>query len=86
MWNGRTNWKAAHSTERKRLKHTGTGNGKVLDPSSVVEHVEMDENEHMVITILQTIRGLDGVIISQGLMRHVQTFEKGLVKPMRVLL
>ena len=40
----------------------------------------------MVITLLLTIRGLDGVTISQGLIRHVHTFEKGSVKRMRVLL
>lgn len=57
-----------------------------LDPTFVLKHFELDRNGHVVITLLQTVRGLDGVTISQGLVRHVYEFENGLVRRMRILL
>jgi len=59
---------------------------KTLDPSFELKHVELDPNGHVVITLLQTVRGKDGQPISQGLVRHVYEFEQDLVRRMRVLL
>lgn len=57
-----------------------------LDPTFVLKHIAPDRNGHTVVTLLQTVRGLDGVIISQGLVRHVHEFENGMVRRMRILL
>lgn len=57
-----------------------------LDPTFDLRHAERDKEGHVVVTLLQTVRGLDGVTISQGLVRHVYEFEGGLVRRMRVLL
>lgn len=58
----------------------------VMDPHFELKHFEHDEFGHMVITLIQTVRGMDGAAISQGLVRHVYEFEKGLVRRMRILL
>ncbi|MBZ0205313.1 MAG: nuclear transport factor 2 family protein [Flavobacteriales bacterium] len=57
----------------------------VMDPSFELKNFALDPNGHMVITLVQTIRGKDGEPISQGLVRHVYEFEKGLVHRMRIL-
>ena len=58
----------------------------VMDPHFELKHFEFDENKHVVITLIQTVRGMDGAAISQGLVRHVYEFEKGLVRRMHILL
>ncbi len=58
----------------------------VMDPHFELKHFEFDRNGHVVVTLIQTVRGMDGVTISQGLVRHVYEFEKGLVRRMRILL
>lgn len=57
-----------------------------LDPTFELRHAERDADGHVVVTLLQTVRGLDGVTISQGIVRHVYEFEGGLVRRMRILL
>lgn len=58
----------------------------VIDPHLDVKHVELDPNGHVVVTLVQTVRGMAGAMITQGLVRHVYEFEGGLVRRMRVLL
>lgn len=58
----------------------------VLDPHFEIKHTEEDEAGSTVVTLLQTVRGKDGIPISQGLVRHVYEFSGGLVRRMRVLL
>lgn len=58
----------------------------VMDPHFELKHFEFDPNRNVVVTLIQTVRGMDGGTISQGLVRHVYTFENGLVRRMQVLL
>ena len=58
----------------------------VLEPQFELKHFETDPDGHLVVTVIQTVRNLDGGIISQGLVRQVYEFENGLVRRMRVLL
>lgn len=58
----------------------------VMDPSFELKHVEYDPQGDVVVTLLQTVRGLDGRTISEGLVRHVHAFRDGLVLRMRILL
>lgn len=58
----------------------------VMDPYFELKHVEYDPQGDVVVTLLQTVRGLDGKAISQGLVRHVYEFENGLVLRMRIVI
>lgn len=58
----------------------------VMDPHFELKHFEFDGDGHLVVTLLQTVRGMDGIAISKGLVRHVYEFEQGLVRRMRILL
>ncbi len=58
----------------------------VMDPQFEMKHFELDANGHLVVTLVQTVRGLNGTAISQGLVRHLFEFENGLVRRMWVLL
>lgn len=58
----------------------------LLGPHFDLKHFEFDRNGDVVVTLIQTLRGMGDTVISQGLVRHVYQFEKGLVRRMRVLL
>lgn len=58
----------------------------VMDLDFELMHFEFDQAGHVVVTLVQTVRGKDGVIISKGLVRHVYEFKDGLVRHMRILL
>lgn len=38
----------------------------VMDPYFELKHFEFDRNGHLVVTLLQTVRGMDGAAISKG--------------------
>ncbi|QQS71976.1 MAG: nuclear transport factor 2 family protein [Flavobacteriales bacterium] len=58
----------------------------VLDPHFEMKHFELDANGYKLVTLVQTVRGLNGSAISQGLVRHIYAFENGLVRRMWALL
>ncbi len=57
----------------------------LFDPHFDLRHFEIDAAGRVVITLVQTLRGANGVTISKGLIRHVHEFENGLVRRMTVL-
>ncbi|MGB3525682.1 MAG: hypothetical protein WBB32_06940 [Flavobacteriales bacterium] len=57
----------------------------MFDPHFDLRHFEIDAAGRVVITLVQTLRGANGVTISKGLIRHVHEFENGLVRRMTVL-
>jgi len=85
-WSGRTNWQGVTLHGRDAVGEYWRLQWAVLDHQFEMKHFELDANGHLVVTLVQTVRGLNGTAISQGLVRHIYAFENGLVRRMRVLL
>lgn len=56
-----------------------------LSPQFELKHFELTDDDHVVLTLLQTLHGKDDKPISRGLVRHVYEFQDGLVRKMTVL-
>jgi hypothetical protein len=77
-------WEGGRLTGRDAVREYWTRQWAAIDPSVEPVGFETDETGRTAVTVHQVVRDLSGEVVSDGTVRHVYTFEGGLVRSMEI--